>query len=139
MLNNCSFIGRLVRTPELRRTKTDAAVASFTLAVDRSRPTKDGEWLTDFLDFVSWRGLAEKVCKCQKGDLLAVTGRLEIHPRTDAEGKIHYNAEIVAESLRKISSPKGASAHSPAPSAPAAEESQFTELPDEPGDGELPF
>lgn len=136
MLNSCNFVGRLARTPELRHTPTGTAVTSFTLAVDRSRPTKDGEWLADFLDFVAWRGLAEKTSKYQKGDTLAVTGRLEIHPRTDKEGKIHYNAEIVVESIRKLSSPKGVNAQ---PSAPATEDGQFTELPDEPGDGELPF
>lgn len=135
MLNNCSFIGRLTRTPELRHTQTGTPVASFSLAVDRSRPTKDGEWLADFIDFVAWRGLAEKVSKYEKGDLLTVTGSLEIRPYKDKDGNTHNVAEIVADRLRKISSPRNGSAA--VPSAPDADPDCFREIPEEPG--ELPF
>lgn len=35
MLNTISLQGRLVRDPEIRYTKTDIPVATYTLAVDR--------------------------------------------------------------------------------------------------------
>ena len=35
MLNRIDIMGRLVRDPELRRTNSGLAVASFTVAVDR--------------------------------------------------------------------------------------------------------
>ena len=35
MLNHITIMGRLTRDPELRRTGSGTAVASFTLAVDR--------------------------------------------------------------------------------------------------------
>ena len=35
MLNHITIMGRFVRDPELRRTGSGIAVASFTLAVDR--------------------------------------------------------------------------------------------------------
>ena len=35
MLNHITIMGRMVRDPELRRTGSGIAVASFTLAVDR--------------------------------------------------------------------------------------------------------
>ena len=35
MLNHIVIMGRLTRDPEIRRTQTGTAVASFTLAVDR--------------------------------------------------------------------------------------------------------
>ena len=135
MLNNCTFIGRLTRTPELRHTQSDTAVTSFTLAVDRSRPTKDGEWLADFIDFVAWRGLAEKVCKYQKGDLLAVTGALEIHPHTNKDGETRNLAEVVVDSLRRLSSPKSGS--EAIPSSPA-DPSEFHEIPEDPSE-DAPF
>lgn len=135
MLNSCNFIGRLTRTPELRHTQSGTPVASFSLAVDRSRPTKAGDWLADFIDFVAWRGLAEKVCKFEKGDLLTVSGSLEIRPYTTKDGETRYAAEIVADRLRKISSPRNAAATMP--SAPQEDPDAFREIPEEPG--ELPF
>ena len=42
MLNHIGVMGRLTRDPELRRTGSGIAVASFSLAVDRDFAPKDG-------------------------------------------------------------------------------------------------
>lgn len=55
MLNHIVLMGRLTRDPELRRTASGVAVASFTIAVDRDYSTKEGEKETDFVDIVAWR------------------------------------------------------------------------------------
>ena len=59
MLNKIILMGRLTRDPELRRTQSGTAVASFTLAVDRDYKPQDGERETDFIDIVAWRGTGE--------------------------------------------------------------------------------
>ena len=43
MLNHIVLMGRLTRDPELRRTGSGIAVASFTLAVDRDFKSQNGE------------------------------------------------------------------------------------------------
>ena len=43
MLNHIVLMGRLTRDPELRRTGSGVAVASFTLAVDRDYAAQGGE------------------------------------------------------------------------------------------------
>jgi single-strand DNA-binding protein len=54
MLNKIVLMGRLTRDPELRRTDSGIAVASFTLACDRDYSGKDGaEKQTDFVDIVA--------------------------------------------------------------------------------------
>ena len=59
MLNHIVLMGRLTRDPELRRTGSGVAVASFSLAVDRDFGGRDGgEKETDFIDIVAWRGTA---------------------------------------------------------------------------------
>ena len=51
MLNHITIMGRLTRDPELRRTGSGIAVASFTVAVDRDFGGRDGgEKETDFID-----------------------------------------------------------------------------------------
>ena len=42
MLNHITIMGRLTRDPELRRTGSGIAVASFTVAVDRDFGGRDG-------------------------------------------------------------------------------------------------
>ena len=42
MLNHIVIMGRLTRDPELRRTGSGVAVASFTVAVDRDFGGRDG-------------------------------------------------------------------------------------------------
>ena len=75
-------------------------MASFTLAVDRGYAAGDGERKTDFIDCTAWRKTAEFVCNYfVKGQLAAVTGRLQIRNWTDDEGTRRKNAEVVAENI----------------------------------------
>ena len=94
-------MGRLVRDPELRRTGSGIAVASFTLAVDRDFGPKDGgEKETDFIDCVAWRNTGEFVSKYfTKGRMAVVSGRLQIRKWKDKEGNNRYSAEIVADNV----------------------------------------
>ena len=64
MLNHITIMGRLTRDPELRRTGSGIAVASFTVAVDRDFASREsGERETDFIDCVAWRQTGEFVSK----------------------------------------------------------------------------
>ncbi len=101
MLNHITIMGRLTRDPELRRTGSNIAVASFCLAVDRDFNPKDGgEKETDFIDCVAWRGTGEFVSKYfTKGSMAVVSGRLQIRNWTDKEGNKRRNAEVVADSV----------------------------------------
>lgn len=101
MLNHIILMGRLTRDPELRRTGTGTAVASFTLAVDRDFGNREtGEKDTDFIDIVVWRSTAEFVSKYfTKGRMAVVSGRLQIRNWTDKEGNKRRSAEVVADNV----------------------------------------
>ena len=101
MLNHITIMGRLVRDPELRRTGSGVAVASFTVAVDRDfGKNENGEKETDFIDCVAWRNTAEFVSKyASKGRMVAVSGRLQIRSWTDKDGKKRRTAEVVADNV----------------------------------------
>jgi len=152
MLNKIILMGRLVREPELRTTQSGVSVATFTLAVERDFQRGE-ERQTDFIDIVSWRGTADFVHKYfRKGQLVAVTGRLQSRKWEDKEGNKRTSFEVVTEEVhfaeRKQDSgsygappPAGASPQRPQQDetppfrldAPAT----FAELDDD--DGELPF
>ena len=147
MLNHIVLMGRLTRDPELRRTQSGVAVASFTLAVDRDFGSRDGgEKQTDFIDIVAWRQTGEFVSKYfSKGKMAVVSGRLQIRDWTDKEGGKRRSAEVVADNVyfgesKRDGAPSGGTSYSSAPSygnydAPAISTS-FSEVED---DGELPF
>ena len=99
MLNHITIMGRLVRDPELRRTGTGIAVASFTVAVDRDFSGREGgERETDFIDCVAWRQTGEFVSKYfTKGRMIVVSGRLQIRSWTDKDGNKRRTAEVVAD------------------------------------------
>ena len=97
MLNHITIMGRLVRDPELRRTGTGVAVASFRVAVDRDFAPKDGgERKADFIDCVAWRQTGEFISKYfTKGRMIIVDGRLEMRDWTDKDGNKRTSAEVV--------------------------------------------
>ena len=99
MLNHIVIMGRLTRDPELRRTGTGIAVASFSVAVDRDFGNREsGEKETDFIDCVAWRQTGEFVSKYfTKGRMIVVSGRLQIRSWTDKDGNKRRTAEVVAD------------------------------------------
>ena len=147
MLNHIVLMGRLTRDPELRRTGTGVAVASFSIAVDRDFGSREsGEKETDFIDIVAWRNTAEFVSKYfSKGRMAVVSGRLQVRKWQDNNGNNRYSTEVVAdnvyfgdskkdgESNGGASQPYGGYA-APAP-APVAQDFGVIEE----DDGQLPF
>ena len=158
MLNHITIMGRLTRDPELRRTGSGVAVASFSLAVDRDfGKNENGERETDFIDCVAWRQTGEFVSKYfTKGRMAVVSGRLQIRGWTDKDGNKRRTAEVVADNVYFGDSKRdneggnayggnsygsyGAAPAAPAYggySAPSAPASDFAMLDDD--DAQLPF
>ena len=100
MLNRCIIMGRLTRSPELRRTQSGKAVTSVTLAVDRDFKGQNGEKETDFIDIVAWGNTAEFVCSYfSKGRMAVAEGRLQFRDWTDKDGNKRRNAEIIVSNV----------------------------------------
>ena len=101
MLNHIVIMGRLTRDPEIRRTGTGIAVASFSVAVERDfGKNENGEKETDFIDCVAWRTTGEFVSKYfTKGSMIVVSGRLQIRGWTDKDGNKRRSAEVVADNV----------------------------------------
>lgn len=157
MLNKAILMGRLTRDPEIRYTQSNIPVASFSLAVDRgySRNAAEGQQTVDFINIVAWRSTADFVSKWfHKGQLVAVTGRIQVRNWQDRDGNKRTTTEIVADECffaeSKRNDGAAAPAAAPMPAAndsfgggyqndftPAAPGSDFEELIGD--DGELPF
>lgn len=100
MLNRTVIMGRFTADPELRRTQSGTAVASFTLAVERDFKGQSGERETDFIDLVAWSGTAELVAKYfTKGRMAVTEGRIQTRIWTDKNDQKRKSTEIVVENI----------------------------------------
>lgn len=110
MINRVILVGRLTKDPELRYTPNGIAVATFTLAVNRTYTNQQGEREADFINCVVWRRQAENVANfLKKGNLAGVDGRIQTRNYEGQDGRRVYVTEVVAESVQFLE-PKGASA-----------------------------
>lgn len=144
MLNHITLMGRLTRDPELRRTGSGVAVASFNIAVDRDFTDKSsGEKETDFIDCVAWRQTGEFVSKhFRKGRMIVVSGRLQVRKWKNKDGDNRYTTEVVADNCyfgdsKKDTDTPDSSYTGFVPNSVAAPASNFAMLTDD--DAELPF
>jgi single-strand DNA-binding protein len=106
MINRTVLVGRLTKDPELRYTQSNAAVAKFTLAVNRIYKTQNNE--ADFIQCVVWNKQAENVDKyLRKGSLVGVEGRIQTGYYDNEQGVRIYTTEVVCDSVQFLE-PKNA-------------------------------
>lgn len=107
MLNNVVLVGRLTKTPELRYTPNNQAVATFSLAVNRNFKGQDGKREADFINCVIWRQQAENLANwAKKGALIGITGRIQTRSYENQQGQRVYVTEVVADSFQLLESRK---------------------------------
>lgn len=105
MINNTVLVGRLTKDVELRYTPSNVAVATFTLAVNRTFKNENGERETDFINCVMWRQQAENLANwCKKGALIGITGRIQTRSYDNQQGQRVYVTEVVAEQFQLLES-----------------------------------
>lgn len=101
-MNVAILIGRLTRDPELRYIPSNGkAVATFTLAVERSFTTKDGQKQADFFNIVVWGKIAENCANyLSKGKLAGIKGQLQNRSYDTQAGEKRYVTEIIASEVQ---------------------------------------
>ena len=106
--NTVTLVGNITDDPELRFTPSGAAVANFTVAVNRRYRNQEGQWedkLDGFFRCNCWREMAENVAESlQKGMRVVVMGRLQQRSWDDQDGNrrsvIEVQVDEVGPSLR---------------------------------------
>ena len=102
-MNKCFLLGNLTKDPEVASTSTGIAVTKFTIACNRNYTNANGEREADFLNIVTWRGLAENCGKyLSKGSKVAVTGVITTRSYEADDGSKRYVTEIVADEVEFI-------------------------------------
>lgn len=108
MINRVVLVGRLTRDPELRRTTSGVAVASFTIAVD-NRVKSGAERSASFIPCTVWNQAAENMAKfTRKGSLVGIEGRLNQRSYDSKDGRRVNVLEVICDSVQFLE-PKNSS------------------------------
>ena len=98
-------MGNVARDPEIRYTATQRAVASFSVAVNRSWKDQNGEMREEvcFIPVVVW-GKGAEVCEryLKKGGGILVEGRINVRSYEAKTGEKRYVTEIVADNFQFV-------------------------------------
>ncbi len=104
-MNKVFLIGNLTRDPELTETAGGVSVCHFSIAVNRSYTSSDGERQTDFFNVTAWRGLADTVSRfCKKGSKVAVSGSIQMRTYEDNSGQKRTAVDVIAQDVEFLSS-----------------------------------
>lgn len=109
-LNKVELIGNVTRDPEVRYTPSGKAVATFSIATNRTWRTDAGENKeeVEFHRIVAWDKLAETIGQyVKKGNPLYVEGRIQTRKWKDKEEQERTTTEIVINSMIMLGSKSG--------------------------------
>lgn len=114
-MNKVILIGNLTKDPEFQTTTSGISVCRFTVAVQRKFANAEGEKEADFINVVTWRGLADNCHKyLAKGRKCAVVGQLQTRSYDAQDGSKRYVTEVIAEEVEFLSAkPQGESQEEP--------------------------
>lgn len=98
-MNKCILTGRLTADPELKTTKNEKTVCTFTIAVDRKIKTADGQ-TADFFDCAAWNKTGEFVNKYfTKGKMICLDGSIQTRKWKSDKGETHTGIQIKVDSV----------------------------------------
>jgi single-strand DNA-binding protein len=137
-MNKVILLGRLTRDPEVRYSQSDnsTATARFSLAVNRKFKNAEGNYDADFINCVAFGKIAEFIEKYfNKGDMIALTGRIQTGSYTNKDGVKVYTTDVVVEEVEFTG---GKSSNADAHQNNTSNNNGFANIPDG-SDEEMPF
>lgn len=120
-LNQCQFIGRLGKEPEVKYLQSGDAVANFSIACGWKSKDKEG---TEWINVTAFGKLGE-VCGqyLHKGSQVFVQGKMKTDKYTDKNGVEKYSTKIQADKIQFLGKNEAADAIAPATQAPVEDDS----------------
>ncbi len=110
-VNNCVFVGRLTRDPEVRDVASGMRMVTFDIAVDRpkGKNSQNAEKVTDFIRCKAWRETANFIAEfIGKGRMVCVIGSLNIdRVAANDGGKDIYFTSINVNNLQALDAKPG--------------------------------
>ena len=121
-MNRVILVGNMVADPEYQTTASGISLCRFRIAVQRKFKNEKGEYESDFISVVAWRGTADFISKyLHKGNKVGVTGSLQTRTYDAQDGTKRYVTEVVADEVESYT-PKSENENKPKTEAAAKQE-----------------
>ena len=118
-LNNCQFIGRLGKDPEVKYLPNGNAVASFSIACGESWKDQQGgkQERTEWVNCSAFGKLAEIIGEyLKKGSQVFIGGKMKTDKYQAQDGSDRYSTKIVVRDMQMLDSkPQGGQQQAPQP------------------------
>lgn len=104
-LNQCNFIGRLGRDPEIRYLQSGTPVANLSIAVGNVYKNNNQEKIeeTEWVRLTAFGKLAEIIGEyCVKGQRIFVSGRMKTDKWTDQNGVDRYTTKVLIDQMQML-------------------------------------
>ena len=103
-MNKAILIGNLTKDPIHETTPSGINVCKFSIAVNRRFANADGTRACDFLNIITWRGLADNCEKfLRKGSKVGVCGQIQTRTYDAKDGTKRSVTEIIANEVDFLS------------------------------------
>lgn len=135
-MNLCVLIGNITKDITIAKTTSNISVVQNTIAVKTNAKNKDGEFGTNFINFVAFNKTAELIAEhFQKGDRIGLIGEWQVRSYQAKDGSTRYVNELVVNNIEFLQQKRE---DQPKPEEPKQEEpkSRFS---DDLDDEDLPF
>ena len=114
-MNNVNLIGRITKEPDVRsfgKGKDAVNMVRFTLAIRDGRD-KEGNERTQFINCAAWGVVVEIIERyVNKGDMLAVSGKLVNNNYENKDGQMVYQTEVRVDNIYLLPNTKNDSSGS---------------------------
>ena len=138
-MNKTILIGRSTKDADVRYSQGDKpmAIARISLAVDR-KFKQEGQPTADFINCIAFGKTAEVIEKyVVKGAKIAVVGHIQTGSYTNKDGQKVYTTDVVIDELEFCESRSNQQSNSQP--APAPNDNEWLNIPDNLDDSSLPF
>lgn len=108
-MNRVILVGRITRDPELRTSPNNVSFTAFSIAVNRTAVSANGEREADFINCVAFNKQAENLCRfIKKGGQIGVEGKLQTRRYTAQDGSNRIATEVICDAIHFLE-PRGTS------------------------------
>lgn len=137
-MNKAFLIGRLTQDPQASTLDSGHSYCRFSIAVNRTYTSRDGENKADFINIITWDALAQNCVKyLVKGSQVAVTGSIQTGSY-EKDGVRRQTFDIRADQVEFLSRANQANGGSTQQARPSGDQS-IDSLKEVEDDDDMPF
>ena len=104
-INKVEIKGFLGKDAVIKTFESGRTLMSMSVATNESYKNKQDEWVTNtaWHNVTYWKNNKDEIIEfLKKGEMVAVSGKLNTRKYTDKQGQVRYITEVIAQKLEQV-------------------------------------